>query len=595
VPFINDWAKLYIDINEEKLSAFAINFDYTKQYYLSNSSENQIYITLSSGLLKNGLVRISPNLHIKNKDGKSIETDNFFLCDLYIKPSGSISFSNNFENNSETICEGNQKLATYYRFDYPIDSIKLKQKSEQNNVEFVFSGNVILAENITTTSKKETGFVYHGSDPKPDYSTINVSSQSNSMDAPKGSFQQPKFPKGPSFADENIEYAVENTVEFTDDKKAIQASYEDGAQKFSGGMKLVENDPVWGNYFELSGGYIAKQPDYKELSSKLILGKTKNESKNYSYWFFEFNQIGIAKIQIIPSVIEAHGFGGKAYYHMNVVYDNSGNIKDMNPNKDNFLGIAATAYLQTAADDGHLLHAKTTIETKFCGLSIDKINYFIDGDALSKNNQSDGLMQTRMNGQLNFNEKYIDGTGSIWGGIDNVICIGNENQDNLGFHFGADDFYINVGTKEVPITADVFCGGKLSTNIGTWLTFGKSSLGFGMSQNYNSGWIGANLGIAEAGIALSANLKTDVTVAYSPFQATGTGSFTGTASGKGCVDFKLFSGCISGSVSKSANLTVTMPNPVSLHGSISCKVRKYIPKFTMNVKWSSNNGFQIWL
>ena len=135
----------------------------------------------------------------------------------------------------------------------------------------------------------------------------------------------------------------------------------------------------------------------------------------------------------------------------------------------------------------------------------------------------------------------------------------------------------------------------MSTNVGTWLAFNKSSLGFGMSQNYNSGWIGANLGIAEAGIALSADLKAGVTVAYSPFQVTGTGSFTGTAYGKGCVDFYVFSGCIDGSVAKSANLTVTMPNPVSLQGSISCKVRKYIPKFTMNVKWSSNNGFQIWL
>ena len=74
---------------------------------------------------------------------------------------------------------------------------------------------------------------------------------------------------------------VENTIEITDDKKVIQASYEDGAQKFGGGMKLMQDDPVWGNYFELSGSYVAKEPNYKELSSKLILGKTKNESKNY--------------------------------------------------------------------------------------------------------------------------------------------------------------------------------------------------------------------------------------------------------------------------------------------------------------------------
>jgi TANFOR domain-containing protein len=594
VPFLNDWSKMYINIDNKKLQSFDLNFDYNKKYYLNESTSKPIYISLASGRLEGNNIIISPYLHVKNNEKKGFETENFSLCDMQIDPLGAVSFDANFASNSESICEGNQKFATYYRFNYPIDKIKLKQKATKNDIEFVFSGDVILTENITTKSKKETGFVYHGKDPNPD-SVYNADTNSNPSSPKNTGLPKGVTPKGPAISDENSEYIFENTVELTDDKKEIQASYEDGAQKFGGGMKLVENDPVWGNYFELSGGYIAKEPSYKELSSKLILGKTKNESNNYSYWFFEFNQIGIAKIPIVPGVIEAHGFGGKAYHHMNVVYDNSGNIKDMNPNKDNFLGIAATAYLETAADEGHLLHAKTTIETKFNGLSIDKINYFIEGDALSKNNQSDGLMQTRLNGQLNFNEKYIDGTGSIWGGIDNVICIGNENQDNLGFHFGTDDFYINVGTKEAPITADVFCGGKLSTNVGTWLTFSKSSLGFGMSQDYNSGWIGANLGIASAGIALSANLKADVTVAYSPFQATGTGSFTGTAYGKGCVDFWLFSGCISGSIAKSANLTVTMPNPVSLHGSISCKVRKYIPSFTMNVKWSSDNGFQIWL
>lgn len=594
VPFINDWSKLNIEINEEKLVGFGVGFDYSKKYYLSNSSDNQIYITLSNGLLKNGIIRISPNLHVENGK-KGFETDNFFLCDLFVKPTGAISFNtNSFDSNTETVCEGNQKLASYYQFDYPIETIKLKQKSAKNDVEFVFSGNVILAENITTTSKKETGFLYHGKDPSPE-SPINSDLNSTPI-VPKGNPIPKGFsPKGPSISNENSYYNIENSITMTDDAKDIQGQYEDGAQKYSGGFKYIHND-IWGDCFTLNGSYIAKEPDFKKLESKLILGKIKYATGKYSYWFFEFEQIGLAKVPIIPAIFEAYGFGGKAYYHMKVDYDDkTGAISNMLPNVSKSLGIVAVAYVQTAFDDGKLLHAKTTIVTQFKGWSIDAINYYIDGDAISESNQSKGAMQARMNGQLNFVDKYLDGAGSIWGGIPNVICIGDENQDNLGFHFGADDFYINVGTKDAPISANLFCGSKLGFTNGTWLTFSKSSLSFSVANHYDTGWVGVDLGVAEAAIALSADLSVSTNVAFSPFQVTGTGSFNGTAAGKGCVDLKFYSKCISGSVSKSANLTVTMPDPVSLHASISCKVRKYIPGFTMNVKWSSNNGFQIWL
>ena len=597
VPFINDWSKLNIEINEDKLVAFGIGFDYTKKYYLSNSTNNQIYITLSNGLLEKGIVRISPFLHVKNGK-KGFETEDFSLCNVFVKPTGEISFnSNSFESNTETVCEGNQKLATYYKFDYPIDKIKIKQKSQKNDVEFVFSGSVILAENITTTSKKESGFVYHGKDPNPE-TIINADLNStptlpNNGGLPKGFTPKGLTPKGPSFSDENIDYVLENTVEFTDDEKEVQGSYEDGAQKFGGGMKL-KYDPVWGNYFELDAGYISKQPEYKEFSSKLILGKTKNEIKNYSYWFFSFEQIGIAKVQIIPAIIEAHGFGGKAYYHMNVVYDNVGKIKDMNPNKDVFLGIAVVAYLETAADEGRLLHAKATIVTQFKGWSIDAIDYFIDGDAIATSNQENGFMQIRMNGQLNFNEKYLDGTGAIWGGIPDVICIGNENQDNLGFHFGADDFYINVGSIQAPITVNAFCSTKLSITVGTFLTLSKSSLAFGIVNNYDSGWVGLDLKVASASARLQANLTVNAEVTYYPSQVTGNASFTGTASGQGCVNFVFFEGCIDGSVSVPApKLSVAMPNPTLISGAVVCDVHEYIPNFTLRASWSSKTGFSV--
>ncbi len=591
VPFINDWSKLNIEIDQEKLKDFTVSFDYNKKYYLNNSTDNQIYITLSNGILKNGIVRISPNLHVENGK-KGFETKNLFLCDVYVNPTGAISFNtNSFDSNTETVCEGNQKLASYYQFDYPIETIKLKQKSVKNDVEFVFSGNVILAENITTTSKKETGFIYHGKDPKPD-SQMYIDLNSTQTLPNNGGMPKGIKPKGPSFSDENLEYSIENTIAMTDDGKEIQGSYEDGAQKFGGGFKYIHNDK-WGDCFMLNGSYETKEPDYKKLEAKMILGKNVYNTGKFSYWFFKFEQIGVVTVPIIPAVVELYGFGGTTYYHMKVDYDNqTGEITNILPNVSKGLGIVATAYVQTAYDKGRTIHAKSIIVTQFKGWSIDGIDYYINGDAIAENNQSTGVFQARMHGHLNFIDKYIDGTGAIWGGIPNVICIGEENQDNLGFHFGADNFYIYVGTKDAPITADVFCGGKIGFSAGTWLTFSKSNFGFGISNKYGTGWIEADLfGLAGAAIGLEANLKSDITVNFNPFQVTGTGSFSGRGFGKAYI--KYFGSVGGGMDFPSLGLSVSMPNPVVLKGGIECDVSDWIPNFTINAVWSSTNGFGI--
>lgn len=594
VPFINDWSPIGLDIDSEKIQNIFVDFDYNKKYFL-NKNGGQTYLTLSQGRLENSSIVISPNMHIDNNLQEGVEFKSMALCDLFINPEGSVSFNNNFAANTESVCEGTKKWAKYFNFDFGVDKVKIKRSTVKTDAQFMFSGDIVLSEGIATTSKKESGFLYHGKAPNPTANPPGTTSNN-------GNYQYNNTPTVPNSPPKNIFGPVhqgdfdqadaeiaENSVEWTDDKKAIQGSYEDGGQKFGGGFKIVTNDPTWGDYFELGGSYEAKEPSVKQLEAKMILGKKKN-TNYYSYWFFEFYQKGLVSVPIIPGIVEAHGFGGKAYYHMQVDYDNVGNISNMVPNVDYSLGIAAVADVRTAFDQGALVHGKATIVTQFKGLSLKGINYYITGTAISANSDSQGLLSARLNGELNWSDKFLDGHGQIWGGIEKIVCLneGAANEDSIEFHFGNDDLYINVGSKEVPITAEIMCGSGFST--GVWFNFNKTDVGFGFNQHYDSGWKGLNLGVASAAGRLTSDMGAALNVHYSPFQATGTAWFNGRAYGRGCVKYI---GCIGGSCGANANLTVSMPDPVIFEGSVRCDVSRWIPDFTLRARWSSDDGFSI--
>jgi len=594
VPFINDWRPIGIDVDKEKIQNIYVEFDYDKKYYLSKTG-GEIYLKLSSGRLENNTVVISPTIKISNNDRKGVETKSMPMCDIHIEATGAVSFNSNFNANASSVCTGTKYLSTYYKFDFNVDKIVIGRKNVITDTEIRFSGDLTLADGIASKSKKEAGFIYHA--PKPDPGATNPLLQEYNANPGNGNYTAPKansVPKnfgGPDPGDLEQEVPLaENSVEITDDKIAVQGAYEDGGQKFGGGFKLIQNDPTWGDYFELGGYYETKEPMAKQLEMKFILGKKPKIGGHFSYWYFDFYQKGYVTIPVIPGVVEVSGFGGKAYYHMDVNYDNQGNVSAMVPNKYKSLGIAAIANVRTAYDQGMTIHGKVTLVTQFSGWSLDGIDYYIKGDAIAANENSNGLLQARMNGSLNWVDKYIDGHGQIWGNVKDLVCLneGQANEDAVNFHFGADDFFINVGTAEVPITAEILCGNGWST--GVWFNLDKNSLGLGLSKHYDSGWKGLNLGVASAKGKLVTDLSASLDVTYSPFQATGNVSFSGRAYGKGCVKWV---GCIGGSCGASANLTVSMPDPVLFKGSVTCDVSRWIPDFTLHAQWSSKDGFSI--
>lgn len=594
VPFINDWVGINIFIDGDKLQDANLSFDYNKIYYLSKDKTTSAFVKISSGRFENKAIVLSPRITIKNSKNKGFETNDMSMCDLYINSDGTVSYDKNFSLNSDSACEGSKKWATYYRFTYGIDKMKIKRNASKTEAEFLFSGDINLGQNIATNSKKEMGFKYVGQAPNPNVTLSDLEGINNSasQNPNSGNYQAPKGIKGPNSEVYHYVSTLENNISISDDGKAISGGYEDGAQKFGGGFKIGHDDK-WGDYFQLEGKYEAKEPTAKELESKLILGKTLESNGKFTYWFFEFKQKGMVVVPVIPGVVEIHGFGGKAYYHMKPTYDNLGQVTDLNPDSSLSLGIAATAYARTAYDNGRTLHGSVQIVTEFYDWSISGIDYYIKADAIAENSNSSGMLQARLNGSLNWKDKYINGKGQIWGKVKDIVCLneGQTNEDSIFFQFGGGEFKINIGTESVPITAEVMCGSGLT--MGVWFNLSKTNIELGVKEHYDSGWKGLNLHVASAQGKLVTDFSAGLNIQYSPsFQATGNASFSGRAYGKGCVKYI---GCISGSCGVGAKLAVTMPNPVVFEGSVSCDVSRWIPDFTLHARWSSNGGFSIWV
>ncbi len=588
IPFINDWAKLYVEVDKNKLQGMDLAFSSDKKYYLQNNGGNYAYITLHGGKLEGTSVVLYPNLTLKNAQSKGVESDGMELCNLYVASDGAISFNQNFEPNSESSCEGSKKAATYYNFSFQIDKMKIIRDANKYNANFSFIGDVILGQQFATNSKKEAGFKYLGKkfDPSQSISNQGPNLGNDPIKPTIGNI------KGGPSDNQGYYSAVENNIEISDDGKEFQASYEDGAQKLGGGFKIKTNDPIWGNYFELGGEYIVKQPDTKELSAKMIVGKTGANNGKYTYWFVEFKQKGHITVPVVPGILEIHGFGGKSYYHMKPTYDNLGKITNLVPDKSLSLGIVAEAYARTAYDQGRTLHGSAIIVLEFKNWGIKGIDYYLKGDMMAENSESNGLIQARLRGSLNWVDKYLSGKGQVWGKVADIVCIneGLVNDDSILFNFGANDFYMYVGTKENPIITEVMCGSGLK--MGVYFGFDKKRVAVGMAEYYDSGWKGIDIGVASAKAKLATTFTADLLVNYSPFQATGTASMNGSASAEGCVKYI---GCVGGSVSAGANLIATMPNPVEFKGSVYVKVSRWLPKFNLNASWSSNNGFNIGL
>jgi hypothetical protein len=199
---------------------------------------------------------------------------------------------------------------------------------------------------------------------------------------------------------------------------------------------------------------------------------------------------------------------------------------------------------------------------------------------------SDGVGQTnsKITGDatitVSTNPAFFSADVNVTANMDNVVC-GN---GNLALYFGSDTWYLNVGTKQTPVNMNMYCG---STTATAYIDLNPSNISFGAGYHVDTGpqhWA-IFYGRAQGGVNI------DGSIAYSPFQFSGTAVITGSAELGFHYDVGFHEGnltVLSGSVT--ASLEAQLPNPVCFAGKIAA--RGCIWKFckTVTLKLRFKNG-----
>lgn len=593
VPFLNRYGTFQLDADNEKINEGNIYFTNTDNYLIGSIGSNEAFvIDAYSGILTGNRIQLSPHLTISNYNQKGISASDLITWKLYIAPDGNISFDKSTDN--AYISYINQKNAAYYKFDYNIDRVGMQKIAGSYDYKISFRGDLILGPKISTSNWKETYFIYHGKAPEmtvADVKPVNTI-QIDPQNAPKNitvpkDIKVPKnikTPGGPYPNDESVENTEDNaSIDLQDDGVDVDGEYEDGGQSFGGEFKLVKDDPIWGDYFSLAGHYYTKEPNSSELSASMILGKIKSNSKNYSYWYLDFFQKNVVTIPVIPGIVELNGFGGKTYYHMYVTHDNNGKISSLVPNDNYSLGIEAEALFRTSFDQGRTLHGQTQIIIGFSGWSLDGIVYSMQGEFLSPDDNSSGLLHTKVNAAFDYKNKSFTALAAVWGNVYNMICInGNKDIYNLDFKLSPNGIDMWVGTPEDPVVLSAMC----SMNIGAWTHIYNNGIAGGFVYTYNTGWKGVDIGGGFGTVQgkVVANFAASAAIQFSPFNVTGNVHLDGTAYGKGCLIYA----CYKPHAGVAGDLKLSLPNPFLIKGNVSIDV-PVIPTFSVCVQFKNGS------
>ncbi len=605
VPFFNKMANLQINVDNNKINPLEISFDEANQYLIGQPGSNQsFYLTFEDGSFSDNKISFTPYFSVFNKNDKGLNINNYLINSnkLFLSANGAISFSSNNENdNFKKI----MKLDNYYRFGYLISKLGIQKLTNSYDYRFTFEGKIILGEKITSGNKNTIYFDFHGKAPEKSASSVTAISTKTSPFIPptpqdlnnKKFDPNLKFLVSPLSTLEMYESATEsstseisnNAIEFQDDGMDVNGNYEDGAQSYGGKFSFKLNDPDWGDCFIMEGKYVTKQPTSTELSSKVIIGKYKSNFNNYGYWYVDFFQKGYVVIPVIPGIAEINGFGGKAYYHMQINRDNNGKVTSLKPNKNFGLGIEAEALFRTTFDQGKTFHGQSRIVTSFDGWSLDKIEYYMQGECLAENDNSAGLIHGNIRATFDWDEKSLHAIAAAWGNVYGLFCI-NENKENYNMEFlinnnGVD---IHLGKKDNMITASVLC----LADFGAWAHINNNHLEAGVGYHFDSGWKGVIVGWKGVDVGVkgkvAADLSANIGITYYPFNASGSAHVIGTAYGSGCLSYYFGKVCYNKKASAAADLSISLPNPLLIKGNVTIDV-PVIPTFSVCIQWSDGS------
>ncbi|MBS1495168.1 MAG: hypothetical protein JST55_16800 [Bacteroidetes bacterium] len=525
--------KGFLDIDNTNLGSMYLFGSAPSEY-------DRLKLNLKSAVIKQNKVVFQSDLTLDNTQNNNLTTGAMNAYSFFVRSDAVIGFEETESSPYKYLDLDNYSNSTYHGYDVTISKIRFRNLNG-GNYYFDVAGKIILAEDLSGEGGSDFGLSY-------------------------------KFYRNPNKGGSGSEVSYANEVE----QNEIGVSFQNSESSYSASIKYMTGDPTYGSAFMASFDMTMHDPTEMIVSSRIILGKA---PQGFKYWFVEAG----AEFQNNPIAIGigdlgVYGFKGRVYSKMKHTGVGIGNNTYV-PDAGTTFGVYAEVPFMSTEDAGRKIWGKTSFEVTIGNgfKSILTGNVYILSDGVGNTNAKiygDAVIT------VSTTPAFFSADVNVTANMDNVVC----GKGNLALYFGSDTWYLNVGTKQTPVTMNIYCGPTTAT---AYVDLNSSNIAFGVGYSVDSGpqhWA-IFYGRAWGSVTIDGSL------AYSPFQFTGGAVITGSAELGFHYNVYFDEGdltVLSGSIT--ATLQATLPNPVCFAGSISAKGCFWKFCKTVTLKMRYKNG-----
>ncbi|MBW2095900.1 MAG: hypothetical protein JRI80_13530, partial [Deltaproteobacteria bacterium] len=352
------------------------------------------------------------------------------------------------------------------------------------------------------------------------------------------------------------------------------------AFSFSGEVEWYENDPDYGHGFK--GAMALSAADLIHADATLMVGNTGSY-----FYFFIHGDVAFpgGGMPLTPLPLSIYGFNGGAYYNVAPPDPDIGETRYI-PAEGQY-GLMAGIDVGTY-DGGYTFNARLGLQ-----IQVNPFSLAMTGDGWIMTNITDrppsGAIETRL--ELAFDPFVLTASLGVrmdYTGIVRIPATGPGTAE-ADLKFSEDEWYINFGTKESPISLKALhiftCSG--------YFDIGNHGIAMGFAQYLHAGgrwWIFYGY--------LDTGLRADVAVGYNPFFIYGEVAAWFDVRAGIHVDIWFWEGDIDIiNAGVSANLGVRAPNPTRLWGSLSAHFSVLggiiHGSFSMSFSWSTGSEGEV--
>lgn len=536
VPVVGMNVNYIIPVTDNGIGKGNLEYDNLGSVYLFGgqpNEEDRLNFKMNTAFIKEGKITFQGEFQLDNKKNENLKTGAIKVSNFYVTSTGDVGFEGSSWKQLNDYTDAN-----YNGYDATLTKVRLRRIST-GNYAFDVDGTLIVSEDLSAPGGSVFGLSY-------------------------------KFYKNENQGGSGSELTYSNQI----DQNEIQVTFQNGQSTFNAGLKYLTGQ--YGKGFMATFSMNMKSPSSYSFSSTIMTGIA---PQGFKYWFVEAATEFPAPITIGVADLGIKGFKGRVYSRMSHSGTGIGNL-DYHPDIKNTFGVFAEVPFLSTSDDGYKIWGKTAFEIMI-GEGFKSV---LTGDAYilsSGYGSTDGKINGNVTITVSTNPKYFSCDAYVNANISGAIC-GN---GTMGLYFGEDTWYVNIGTKESPVSVNMYCGTTTATS---YINLNPSNIAFGIGYSIDTGpkrWA-VFYGRAWGSITIDGALN------YSPFQ------FGGTAvlKGGGELGFYYDIFCCEGylpvlSAEVTAALNVQLPDPVCFAGKISAKgcIWKLCKTVTLKMKYKNGS------